>query len=55
MSRPPIETKQSKADIQLKCVDSRMNMHILSLTSVPFTLTTVQVPILSLTHMNGQQ
>jgi hypothetical protein len=36
--------------MKIKCVDSRMNVHILASTSVPFTLTTVQVPNLSLTH-----
>ncbi len=31
-------------------VDSRMNVKILALASVPFTLTTVQVLNLALTH-----
>jgi hypothetical protein len=30
--------------------DSRVNVHILASTSVPFTLTTVQVPNLALSH-----
>jgi hypothetical protein len=34
--------------LKIKCVDSRVNVHILSSTSVPFTLTTVQVPNLAL-------
>jgi hypothetical protein len=36
--------------LKIKCVDSRMNVHILASTSVTFTLTTVQVPNLALTH-----
>jgi hypothetical protein len=36
--------------IEDKCVDSRLNVHILSSTRDPFTLTTVQVPNLALTH-----
>jgi hypothetical protein len=36
--------------LKIKCVDSRMNVHILASASVTFTLTTVQVPILALTH-----
>ncbi len=36
--------------LKIKCVDSRVNVHILSSTRVPFTLTTVQVPNLALTH-----
>jgi hypothetical protein len=36
--------------LKIKCVDSRVNVHTLSSTSVPFTLTTVQVPNLALTH-----
>ncbi len=36
--------------LKIKCVDSRVNVHILASTSVPFTLTTVQVPNLALTH-----
>jgi hypothetical protein len=30
--------------LKIKCVDSRVNVHNLASTSVPFTLTTVQVP-----------
>ncbi len=37
--------------LKIKCVASRVNVHILASTSVPFTLTTVQVPNLALTHM----
>ncbi len=36
--------------LKIKCVDSRVNVHILASTSEPFTLTTVQVPNLALTH-----
>jgi hypothetical protein len=36
--------------LKVKCVDARMNVHILASTKVPFTLTTVQVPNLALTH-----
>jgi len=36
--------------LKIKCVDSRVNVHILASTSVPFTLTTVQLPNLALTH-----
>ncbi len=36
--------------LKIKCVDSRLNVHILASTGVPFTLTTVQVPNLALTH-----
>ncbi len=36
--------------LKIKCVDSRLNVPILVSTSVPFTLTTVQVPNLALTH-----
>jgi hypothetical protein len=36
--------------LKIKCVDSRVNVHILASTIVPFTLTTVQVPNLALTH-----
>ncbi len=35
---------------KIKCAHSPLNLRILSSTSVPFTLTTVQVPNLSLTH-----
>ncbi len=35
--------------LKIKCVDSRVNTHIFASTSVPFTLTTVQVPNLTLT------
>ncbi len=36
--------------LKIQCVDSRVNVHILASTSVPFTLTAVQVPNLALTH-----
>jgi hypothetical protein len=36
--------------LKLKCAHSPLNPRILSSTSVPFTLTTVQVPNLALTH-----
>ncbi len=36
--------------LKIKCVDSRVNVHILDSTSVPFTLTMVQVPNIALTH-----
>jgi hypothetical protein len=36
--------------LKIKCVDSRENVHILASISVPFTLTTVQMPNLALTH-----
>ncbi len=36
--------------LKIKCVESKVNVHILASTSVPFTLTTVQVPNLALTH-----
>jgi hypothetical protein len=36
--------------LKIKCVDSRVNVHILTSTNVPFTFTTVQVPNLALTH-----
>jgi hypothetical protein len=36
--------------LNIKCVDSRMNVHILDSTSVPFALTMVQVPNLELIH-----
>ncbi len=36
--------------LQLKCAYSPLNQRILSSTSVPFTLTMVQVPNLALTH-----
>jgi hypothetical protein len=36
--------------LKIKCVDSRVKVHILASTRVPFTLTTVQVPNLALTH-----
>jgi hypothetical protein len=36
--------------LEIKCADSRVNVHILASTSVPFKLTTVQVPNLALTH-----
>jgi hypothetical protein len=37
--------------LKIKCVDSRVNVHILASKSVPFTLTTMQVLNLALTHM----
>ncbi len=36
--------------LKIKCVDSRLNVHILASESVPFILKTVQVPNLALTH-----
>jgi hypothetical protein len=36
--------------LKIKCVDSRVNVNILASTSVPFTLSTAQVPNLALTH-----
>jgi hypothetical protein len=36
--------------LKIKCVDSRVNVNIFASTSVPFILTTVQVPNLALTH-----
>jgi hypothetical protein len=36
--------------LKRKCVDSRVNVLILASTSVPFTLTMVQVPDLALSH-----
>jgi hypothetical protein len=36
--------------LKIKSVDSKVNVHILASTGVPFTLTTVQVPNLALTH-----
>jgi hypothetical protein len=36
--------------LKTKCVDSRVNAHDLASTGVPFTLTTMQVPNLALTH-----
>ncbi len=36
--------------MKLKCAHSPLNLRLLSSTSVPFTLTTVQVPNLALTH-----
>jgi hypothetical protein len=36
--------------LKIKCVDSRINVHILDSTGVLFTLTTVQVPKIALTH-----
>jgi hypothetical protein len=36
--------------LKIKCVDLRANVHILASTTVPFTLTTVQMPNLALTH-----
>ncbi len=39
--------------LKIKCVDSRVNVHIVASTIVPFTLTAVQVPNLALTHTKG--
>ncbi len=36
--------------MKIKCVDSRVNVNIFASTSVPFILTTVQVPNSALTH-----
>ncbi len=36
--------------LKIKCIDSRVNVHILTSTSVTFTLTMVPVPNLALTH-----
>jgi hypothetical protein len=36
--------------LKIKCVDSRVNVHLLASRSVPFTLTTIQAPNLALTH-----
>jgi hypothetical protein len=36
--------------LKIKFVDSRVNTHVLASTSVPFTLTTVQVLNLALTN-----
>jgi hypothetical protein len=36
--------------LKIKCVDSRVNVHILASTSVLYTLTTVQVQNLALNH-----
>jgi hypothetical protein len=36
--------------VEDKCIDSRVNVHILASKNDPFTLTTVQVPNLALTH-----
>jgi hypothetical protein len=36
--------------LKIKCVDSRVNVYNLASTGVPFTLRTVQVPNLALTH-----
>jgi hypothetical protein len=36
--------------VEIKYVDARGNVHILALTSVPLTITMVQVPNLALTH-----
>ena len=36
--------------MKIKYVDSRVNVNIFASTSVPFILTTVQVPNLALTH-----
>jgi hypothetical protein len=36
--------------LKIKSVDSRVNVNILAATSVPFTLSTAQVPNLALTH-----
>ncbi len=37
--------------LKLKCAHSPLNLRILSSTSVPFTITTVLVPNLALTHI----
>jgi hypothetical protein len=39
--------------LKIKCVHSKVNVHNLASTGVPFTLTTVQVPNLALTHKKG--
>jgi hypothetical protein len=36
--------------LKIKCLDSRVTVHILDATSVPFRLTRVQVPNLAQTH-----
>jgi hypothetical protein len=36
--------------LKIECVDSRLSVHILASTNVPFPLTTMQVPNLALTH-----
>jgi hypothetical protein len=36
--------------LEIKCADSRVNVHILASTIVTFTLTAMQVPNLALTH-----
>ncbi len=36
--------------LKIKCVYSSVKVHILASASVPYTLTTVQVPILAITH-----
>jgi hypothetical protein len=36
--------------LKIKCVDSRVNVNIFASTSVPFILTTVQVPNIAPTH-----
>ncbi len=36
--------------LKIKCVDSRVNVHIFASTTVSFKITTVQVPNLALTH-----
>jgi hypothetical protein len=36
--------------LEIKCVDSRVNVNILASTSVQFTPMIVQVPNLTLTH-----
>jgi hypothetical protein len=39
--------------LKIKCVHSRVNVHILASTSVPFTLTTVQGPVPGPTPVGG--
>jgi hypothetical protein len=36
--------------LKIICVDSRVNVHILAATRVPFILSTVQVPNLAVSH-----
>jgi hypothetical protein len=36
--------------LKIKCVDSRVNVHVLDSTSVLIILRTVQVPNIALTH-----
>ncbi len=41
--------------LKIKCLVSRVNVRILASTSAPFTLTTVQVPKLALTHTDKKE